>query len=239
MLAGLLITMGALGDRIGRRRLLLIGAAAFGAASLLAAYADSAATLIAARAVLGVGGATLMPSTLALMRNMFHDAKQRGTAIGIWTATLTGGIALGPVLSGILLEHFWWGSVFLINIPAMLLLLLLAPLLVPEFRNPATGRFDLLSAALSLGALLPVIYGIKEMARDGVSPVAGAGHRRRSAGGRRSSCTGSGPGRTRWSTSRCSAAAASPGRSRSTCWRCSPSSASPSSPPSTSSWCSA
>ncbi len=171
VLAGLLITMGALGDRIGRRRLLLIGAAAFGAASLLAAYADSAATLIAARAVLGVGGATLMPSTLALVRNMFHDAKQRGTAIGIWTATLTGGIAIGPVLSGILLEHFWWGSIFLINIPAMLMLLLLAPLLVPEFRNPATGRFDLVSAALSLGALLPVIYGIKEMARDGLSPA--------------------------------------------------------------------
>ncbi|MFF0152126.1 MFS transporter [Micromonospora sp. NPDC005203] len=171
VLAGLLITMGALGDRIGRRRLLLIGATAFGAASLLAAYADSTATLIAARAVLGVGGATLMPSTLALVRNMFPDAKQRGTAIGIWTATLTGGIAIGPVLSGILLEHFWWGSIFLINIPAMVLLLLLAPPLVPEFRNPATGRFDLISAALSLGALLPVIYGIKEMARDGVSPV--------------------------------------------------------------------
>ncbi|MFG1917258.1 MFS transporter [Micromonospora sp. NPDC048898] len=168
VLAGLLITMGALGDRIGRRRLLLLGATAFGAASLLAAYADSAATLIAARAVLGIGGATLMPSTLALVRNMFHDAKQRGTAIGIWTATLTGGIAIGPVLSGILLEHFWWGSIFLINIPAMLLLLLV-PFLVPEFRSPATGRFDLLSAALSLGALLPVIYGIKEMARDGVS----------------------------------------------------------------------
>ncbi|MBQ0906575.1 MFS transporter [Micromonospora sp. U21] len=171
VLAGLLITMGALGDRIGRRRLLLFGAAAFGAASLLAAYADSAETLIAARAVLGVGGATLMPSTLALVRNMFHDAKQRGTAIGIWTATLTGGIAIGPVLSGVLLEHFWWGSIFLINIPAMVLLLLLVPILVPEFRNPGAGRFDLVSALLSLGALLPVIYGIKEMARDGVSPA--------------------------------------------------------------------
>ncbi|MFC4017817.1 MFS transporter [Micromonospora sp. GCM10011542] len=170
VLAGLLITMGALGDRIGRRRLLLFGAAAFGAASLLAAYADSPATLIAARAVLGVGGATLMPSTLALVRNMFPDARQRGTAIGIWTAALTGGIAIGPVLSGILLEHFWWGSIFLINIPAMVLLLLLAPALVPEFRNPAAGRFDLVSAVLSLGALLPVIYGVKELARDGLTP---------------------------------------------------------------------
>ncbi|WFE49098.1 MFS transporter [Micromonospora sp. WMMD1155] len=171
VLAGLLITMGALGDRIGRRRLLLIGATAFGAASLLAAYADSAETLIAARALLGVGGATLMPSTLALVRNLFHDARQRATAIGIWTATLTGGIATGPVLSGILLEHFWWGSIFLINIPAMLMLLLLAPVLVPESRHPAAGPFDLVSGALSLAALLPVIYGIKEMARDGVSPA--------------------------------------------------------------------
>ncbi|MET8230710.1 MFS transporter [Micromonospora sp. NPDC005298] len=168
VLAGLLITMGALGDRIGRRRLLLLGATAFGAASLLAAYAHSAETLIAARAVLGIGGATLMPSTLALVRNMFHDSRQRGTAIGIWTATLTGGIAIGPVLSGVLLEHFWWGSIFLINIPAMLMLLLLAPVLVPEFRNPDAGPFDLVSAVLSLGALLPVIYGVKEMARDGV-----------------------------------------------------------------------
>ncbi|MFC0005391.1 MFS transporter [Micromonospora siamensis] len=174
MLAGLLITMGALGDRIGRRRLLLLGAAAFGGASLLAAYADSATALIAARAVLGVGGATLMPSTLALIRNMFHDEKQRGTAVGIWTAAMTGGVAIGPVLSGVLLEHFWWGSVFLINIPAMLLLLLLAPALVPEFRNPAAGRFDLPGAVLSLGALLPVIYGIKEAARDGWTPARGA-----------------------------------------------------------------
>ncbi|MFI6266390.1 MFS transporter [Micromonospora sp. NPDC051006] len=167
VLAGLLITMGSLGDRIGRRRLLLCGALAFGAASLLAAYADSAGTLIAARALLGVGGATLMPATLALVRNLFHDEKQRGTAIAIWTATLTGGIALGPVLSGILLEHFWWGSIFLINLPAMLMLLLLAPALVPEFRDPAAGRFDVLSSVLSLGALLPIIYGVKESARAG------------------------------------------------------------------------
>ncbi|MEV4811946.1 MFS transporter [Micromonospora avicenniae] len=167
VLAGLLITMGALGDRIGRRRLLLCGAVAFGAASALAAYADSPGTLIAARAVLGVGGATLMPSTLALIRNMFHDEKQRGTAIAIWTAALTSGIAIGPVLSGILLEHFWWGSIFLINLPAMALLLLLAPVLVPEFRNRHAGRFDVLSSVLSLAALLPVIYGVKELARAG------------------------------------------------------------------------
>ena len=139
VLAGLLITMGALGDRIGRRRLLLIGATAFGAASLRGRVRrQHREQLIAARAVLGVGGATLMPSTLALIRNMFHDAKQRGTAIAhLDRRAMIGGIALGPVLSGILLEHFWWGSVFLINIPAMVLLLLLAPLLLPEFREPA------------------------------------------------------------------------------------------------------
>src|SRR4030088_3487077 len=122
VLAGLLITMGALGDRIGRRRLLLMGAAAFSLASLGAAYSHSAGQLIAARAVLGVAGATLMPSTLAPVRNMFHDEKQRRPAISIWTGAMAGGIALGPVLSGFLLEHFWWGSVFLINIPFMLAL---------------------------------------------------------------------------------------------------------------------
>ncbi|MCO5993758.1 MFS transporter [Actinoallomurus rhizosphaericola] len=168
VLAGLLITMGALGDRIGRRRLLLIGALGFGLASVAAAYAQSAGMLIAARAVLGVGGATLMPSTLALIRNMFHDEKQRGTAVAIWSAATTSGIALGPVLSGLLLNHFWWGSVFLINTPAMVLLLVTAPFLVPEFRNPGAGRFDLVSSVLSLGAVLPVIYGVKEIAANGV-----------------------------------------------------------------------
>jgi DHA2 family multidrug resistance protein-like MFS transporter len=171
VLAGLLITMGALGDRIGRRRLLLIGAAAFALTSIAAAYATSAETLIAARALLGLGGATLMPSTLGLIRNMFHDEKQRGTAVAIWTAGLTFGVSLGPILSGFLLEHFWWGSVFLINAPFMVMLLLLAPVLVPEFRNPELGRFDPISSALSLAAVLPVIYGIKEMAAHGVSPA--------------------------------------------------------------------
>ena len=170
VLAGLLITMGSLGDRIGRRRLLLIGAAAFSVASLGAAYSHSAGQLIAARAVLGIAGATLMPSTLALIRNMFHDEKQRRTAIAIWTSATMSGIALGPVLSGVLLNHFWWGSVFLINIPFMALLLALGPVLVPEFRAPQAGRFDLIGSVLSLGAVLPVIYGIKEIAANGLSP---------------------------------------------------------------------
>lgn len=173
VLAGLLITMGALGDRIGRRKLLMIGAAAFGLTSAAAAYADSAEALIATRALLGIGGATLMPSTLALIRNMFHDAKQRATAIAIWTAALTFGVALGPILSGFLLEHFWWGSVFLINVPFMLLLAALAPMLVPESPRLTEGRFDLVGAALSLAAVLPVIWGIKEIAAEGDGALAG------------------------------------------------------------------
>src|SRR3954453_4252210 len=140
VLAGLLITMGSLGDRIGRRRLLLIGALGFGLASVAAAYAQNAGMLIAARAVLGVGGATLMPSTLALIRNMFHDEKQRSTAVAIWTSAMMSGIAIGPIMSGFLLEHFWWGSVFLVNTPVMVLLLVLAPLLLPEFKDPRPGR---------------------------------------------------------------------------------------------------
>ncbi|MFE2142119.1 MFS transporter [Streptomyces sp. NPDC059456] len=170
-LAGLLITMGSLGDRIGRRKLLLTGATAFGIASVCAAYATSAEMLIAARVLLGVGGATLMPSTLALVRNLFQDAKQRGQAIAIWSGAMTGGIALGSVMSGVLLNHFWWGSVFLINVPAMLLLLVLVPMLVPEFKDPAPGRFDLLSVPLSMAAVLPVVYGLKEIAAEGARPL--------------------------------------------------------------------
>ncbi|RDD88275.1 MFS transporter [Streptomyces parvulus] len=167
VLAGLLMTMGAVGDRIGRRRLLLLGAAAFGAASLLAAYAHTAETLIAARAVLGIGGATLMPSTMALVGTMFTDPSQRAKAIGLWSGVMTAGIALGSVMSGVLVEHFWWGSVFLVNLPAMALLLVLGPLLLPESRNPSPGRFDLLSVPLSMAAVLPVVYGLKELPSEG------------------------------------------------------------------------
>ncbi|WP_069770468.1 MFS transporter [Streptomyces sp. LUP30] len=167
VLAGLLMTMGSLGDRVGRRKLLLIGAAAFGAASLTAAYADSAETLIAARAVLGIGGATLMPSTMALIRTMFADPGQRAKAIGLWSGVMTGGIALGSVMSGVLVQYFWWGSVFLVNLPAMALLLVLGPVLLPESRDPAPGRFDWPSVPLSMAAVLPVVYGLKEIASQG------------------------------------------------------------------------
>ncbi|WP_026420425.1 MFS transporter [Actinoalloteichus caeruleus] len=167
VMAGLLITMGSVGDRIGRRKLLLIGAVAFGTASALAAFASSAEMLIAARALLGLGGATLAPSTLSLIRGMFHDENQRRTAVGIWTGAFTGGVAIGPIIGGLLLEHFHWGSVFLINIPVMALLLIVAPLVIREARDPHPGRFDLLGAALSLAAILPLVYGIKKTAEDG------------------------------------------------------------------------
>ena len=169
VLAGLLITMGTLGDRIGRRRLLLIGAAAFGVASVLAAFSRSAEMLIAARAILGVAGATLAPSTLSLIRNMFVDPKQRTVAIGVWITSYSAGGAIGPPLGGLLLDRFWWGSVFLIGVPVMLLLLVLGPLLLPEFRDPNAGRIDLFSALLSLTAVLLVIYGIKRFAQGTTS----------------------------------------------------------------------
>ena len=168
LLAGCLITMGTLGDRIGRRRLLLIGAAAFGVASVLAAFSRSAEMLIATRALLGIAGATLAPSTLSLIRNMFLDPDQRTFAIGVWATSFSAGAAIGPLAGGFLLEHFWWGSVFLLAVPVMALLLVLGPLLLPEFRDPQAGRLDLTSAALSLAAVLAVIYGLKQVAQDGL-----------------------------------------------------------------------
>ena len=168
MVAGSLITMGTLGDRIGRRRLLLVGAAVFGFASVLAAFSTSPAMLIATRALLGVAAATLAPSTLSLIRNMFHDPAQRTFAISVWVMSYSAGAAVGPLIGGVLLEHFWWGSVFLINVPVMLLLLAAGPLLLPEFRDPHAGRLDLLSAAQSMIAVLAVIYGLKHIAEHGL-----------------------------------------------------------------------
>ncbi|MBB5913736.1 DHA2 family multidrug resistance protein-like MFS transporter [Nocardia transvalensis] len=171
VLAGLLVTMGTLGDRIGRRRLLLIGAAGFGVASVLAAWSVNPEMLIAARVLQGVAGATLMPATLGLIRSMFTNARQRTTAIAVWSSAATGGAALGPLLGGWLLEHFWWGSVFLINLPVMAVLVALGPLLVPESRDPNPGRFDVISAGLSMLALVPIVYAVKEIAAHGVRPA--------------------------------------------------------------------
>jgi DHA2 family multidrug resistance protein-like MFS transporter len=169
LVAGALITMGTLGDRIGRRRLLLIGAAVFGVASVLAAFSASAEMLIATRALLGVAGATLAPSTFSLIRNMFHDPHERTVAISVWITSYSAGAAIGPLLGGALLQYFWWGSVFLLAIPVMVLLLVLGPALLPEYRDPNAGRIDLASAALSLFAVLALIFGLKQAAQYGFS----------------------------------------------------------------------
>ena len=171
LVAGLLITMGTLGDRIGRRKLLLGGAAGFALASLLAAFSQSAEMLIVSRAVMGIAGATVAPSTLSLIFTMFRDTRQRSTAISVWIAAYSVGSAIGPVIGGVLLQFFWWGSVFLIGVPVMSLLLLLGPRTLPEYRDPEARRLDLRSAAMSLMALLAVVYGLKQVAQDGFSPM--------------------------------------------------------------------
>jgi DHA2 family multidrug resistance protein-like MFS transporter len=167
MVAGFLITMGTLGDRVGRRKVLLWGALAFGIASVLAAFSSSAEMLILMRAVLGIAGATLAPSTLSLISNMFRDPQERTFAIGMWVASYSAGAIIGPLIGGILIHYFWWGSVFLAGVPVMVLLLILGPLLLPEYRDPNAGRIDILSAALSLLSVLAFIFGVKRMAEYG------------------------------------------------------------------------
>ncbi|MDR5858001.1 MFS transporter [Halomonas eurihalina] len=169
LIAGCLITMGTLGDRIGRRRLLMIGATAFGIVSVLAAYATSPGILIAARALLGIAGATLMPSTLALITNMFVDAHQRALAIGVWATAFSLGMVAGPLVGGALLAQFWWGAAFLVALPVVGILLLAAPFCLPEFKAPHSGRFDLGSVALSLAAILQTIYALKHLVDKGVT----------------------------------------------------------------------
>ncbi|MEU7896032.1 MFS transporter [Nonomuraea sp. NPDC049152] len=174
MVSGFLITMGMLGDLIGRRRLLLLGATAFIVASLLAAYSTSTTMLLGSRALLGIAGAAVTPSVLALIRTMFRDPRQMVAAMGMWGTSLMAGIVLGPVVGGLLLGAFGWGSIFLMGVPIMAMLLLAGPFLVPESRNPSAGRLDAISVVLSLATILPIIYGLKEAARTGwdVPPIA-------------------------------------------------------------------
>jgi DHA2 family multidrug resistance protein-like MFS transporter len=174
VIAGLLVSMGSLGDRIGRKRILLVGATAFGAVSVLNAYATTPEMMIAARALLGVAGATLMPATLALIRNLFHDPRERSLAVGIWGATASAGTAVGPIVGGFLLEHFWWGSVFLINLPVMAVLVVVGIRLLPESRTPNPGPWDVTSVALSLVGMIGVVYAVKEAAAHGLTWEASA-----------------------------------------------------------------
>lgn len=172
LIAGFLITMGTLGDRIGRRRLLMIGMAAFAAVSVLAAFAPSAELLIAARALLGVAGATLMPSTLSLISAMFTDVRQRALAIGVWATMFALGMAAGPVVGGALVGALWWGAAFLLAVPVAAVVLAGARALLPEHAVPHAGRLDLASVGLSLLAVLPVIYAMKHAAAHGPGPRA-------------------------------------------------------------------
>ena len=174
VLAGLLVSMGSLGDRIGRRRLLVIGSMGFAGLSAATAFAPTPEWLIAGRAALGFFGAMLMPSTLSLIRNIFPEPNRRRLAVAIWAAGFSGGAALGPILGGWLVEHFWWGAVFLVAVPLMLPLLALGPALIPESRDPAPGRVDVASIVLSMLVMVPVVYGIKAVATEGPD-IAGLG----------------------------------------------------------------
>ncbi len=163
---GFVLTMGRLADRIGRRRLLVIGVAVYGIASVAAAFSTSTWMLIATRALLGIAAATITPSTMSLLRNMFPDPKQFSIAIAVNLSAFSAGLTLGPPIGGLLLDHFWWGAIFLANVPAALVFLLGARLL-PTYRNSNVGRLDLVSVALSLLALMAIIFGLQEIAQNG------------------------------------------------------------------------
>jgi EmrB/QacA subfamily drug resistance transporter len=168
--AGLLFTAGILGDRIGRRRMLVAGLILFGLASLASAYAQTPTQLIWARALMGIGGAAVMPSTLSIISNVF-DPRERGKAIGVWAGAVGLGVAIGPVVGGALLERFWWGSVFLINVPIILIGLVAVLALVPESRDPRPGRLDLVGVTLSIAGLGLLVYGIIDGGEHGFGRV--------------------------------------------------------------------
>lgn len=172
VLAGLLVPMGSFADRLGRRRLLLIGATGFAAVSGLAAFAPTATLLVAARAGMGFFGAMLMPSTLSIIRNIFTEAGERRLAIAIWAAGFSGGAALGPLVGGLLLENFWWGSVFFLAVPVLIPLLVLGPILIPESRDPAPGPVDVFAIILVMLTMVPLVWGVKHSVVGGIDMLA-------------------------------------------------------------------
>lgn len=174
ILAGLLVPMGFLGDRIGRRTILLIGGTGFALVSALAAFATDATQLVFARALLGIFGAMLMPATLSLIRNIFPDANERRKAVAIWACAFSGGAVLGPIIGGLLLEHFWWGSVFLLAVPMLLPLIIGGLLLLPESKDPKPGRLDPFSILLVILTLLPFVYAIKSLHSEPLYVVVGS-----------------------------------------------------------------
>lgn len=173
VVAPLLVASGALGDRFGRKRLMLAGLVVFGLASALAAFAPSAAVLIAARAIMGVGGAFILPASMSIVRDAFEDRDERRTAVGIWSATMAGGAALGPLVGGFLVEHWWWGAVFLINVPVVLIVLPLGFKLLPESKALVPPPWDTLAVVLAGVGILGLAFGLKEGARHGfANPLA-------------------------------------------------------------------
>ncbi len=168
-MGSLLVAFGSIGDRYGRLKLLMTGATVFGLGSVGAAFAPNPELLIACRALMGVAGATLLPSALAVLSELFPDAKQRARAIGIFAAAFAAGFAIGPVVGGLLLTRFWWGSVFLVNLPVIVVFLVFAPVLLREVRSTRPGHVDLASVVASAGGLLLTIYGLKHLAADGLS----------------------------------------------------------------------
>src|SRR5690625_1556726 len=175
VMAALLVPMGAATDKFGRRRLLLIGGAGFAIVSAAAAFSPSAGYLIAARAGMAVFGATLMPSTLSLLRNIFTDPKKRRLAIAIWAAGFSAGAALGPIVGGFLLEHFSWGSIFLMAVPILVPFLIFAPFLFPESKDPNPGRIDAISVGLVVLTMGPIVYGITALTAGGSGLIGAAG----------------------------------------------------------------
>jgi EmrB/QacA subfamily drug resistance transporter len=165
--AGLLLTSGSLGDRFGRYRALTIGLVIFGIGSAMSAFAPSATVLIGTRALMGIGASAIMPATLSVLTNVFHDPRERAKAIGVWAGVSAIGIAIGPIVGGVLLQHFWWGSVFLVNVPVVCIALVLGYLLVPDSKDPHAGKLDPLGSLLSIAGLAILLWAIIEGPSNG------------------------------------------------------------------------